>query len=171
MNSSKHIRFIYEDFEASEFSDSIEDFEGDVGKVLKNRQRSRMKKKDSSFAKNQLVKAPDSLSKSPKSGNGMKHKYHVHLAHRRAASQPLEREVEEWSEEEGIESKEVVCRRQACSLEVGGSQVRLVADMQLRDQLWRKSSIKELAAKKELGIQNNVAVNLKVKREELRLHQ
>jgi hypothetical protein len=186
VNSSKHIRFNYDDSEASDFSDSLEDFEEDVGKVLKNRQKSRMKKQGGSFAKKQLPKAPDSIPKSPKSGNGVKQKYHVNSAHRRAFSQPLEREVEEWSEEEGV-----LRGRQACSLEVGGSQLRSVEETQVRDHLWRKNSVKELAARKELGIQNkvgvshsleegstleklvfleNVAVKLKVKREELRLH-
>jgi hypothetical protein len=46
-----HIRFLSEESEISDYSDSIDDFEGNEQNILKLRQKNRQKKKASSLSK------------------------------------------------------------------------------------------------------------------------
>jgi len=168
-NLNKHIKFYYEDSEVSEFIDSLEEFERDDWRLLKMRQKSRQKKKSSSFAKKKLGVAPENCIDSPKSGNGLKKKYQVCSTHRRAASQPLVRD-DVWSGDEGEGGKHEGGGRQAQSLEIGGTQglgigffmgdnEELVADSRVRGEGGSRNTLKVLAAKRELGIQNKISVS------------
>lgn len=106
---------------------------------------------------------------SPKSSKSMKNKYHVRSTHRRSASQPVGKE-DDWSGEDGSARIKEGGGRHARSFEVGGIQssgVMLfmgdkeesVADSQLRVDEGTLNTLKVLAAKRELGIQNIIGVS------------
>ena len=114
MRKNQHVISLYDDSEVSEFSDSIEDFEGDEQRFLKLRQKSRKKKKSSSFSKKQLGKSPNVLVQgSSKSGNAEKCSYQVCSTHRRATSHRIGRK-DGWSDGS--------VGRQAHTLDFGASQ-------------------------------------------------
>lgn len=158
---NKHIRFLYEDSDLSDCSDSIQDFEGDDQRLLKLMQKSRKKKKSSAFSKKQLGRAAGTQAQgSTNSGKSEKRFYDIESTHRRAASQSLIRE-EDWSDG--------CMGRQAVSLDFGGSrrsgirlfkgaQAESVFESQLQGESGCGKTLKVLAAKRVFETQKKAEV-------------
>jgi len=200
---NQHIRFISEDSDLSDCSDSIEAFEGDEHRILKVRQKHRKKILSGSFAKKNLDSPLNTQWEgSPNMSKGDKRRYQIFSTHRRTVSQPGGGD-EERCGEDGHECHKEGGGRRAHSFEVRNPQdsgIRLIMQNNLNSVVETQSqnvdrsgkSLKVLAAKKVLKIQmksgissnlkdgtlidklvdlEEVAVKLKVSREEVRLNQ
>lgn len=162
--SNHHIRFLSDESERLEFSDSIKEFVGDEYKILKMRQKNRKKKKVIYLAKKHMGPVlQDRFEGSPKLWKDDKFKYQVCSTHRRITSQPLGRE-EVWSEEE-----EVACGNSRGGWRGAHSQgsgiglmfmdnVDLVEETQERNEDGGRKKLKILAAKKVLHTQKKAGV-------------
>ena len=171
--SNQHIHF-FSDEEVSDFSDSVEELEGNEQRILKLRQRNRKKKKSISLAKKHSGPVLEEFfEKTPKSGKGDKKCYQGCSTHRRTVSLPVGRE-EDWSEGEIMASGFGRGGGRISSLEPRlsqGSGVGLMftnkADLEgeslLRKDEGRGGQSKVLAAKKELVIQKKAGVSHSMK--------
>jgi len=81
--ANQHIRFLSEESDFSDFSDSIEGLVGDEQQFLKLRQKNRKKKKAISLSKKHSGPVLENLVEgSPKLGNGVKKNYQVCSTHK-----------------------------------------------------------------------------------------
>lgn len=103
LSVNNNIRFLSEEYECSEFSDSIEDYVGDERKILKIRQRNKKKKNSMFLSKKHLGPALEvHLEGSPNLCKSDKRRYKICSTHRRTVSHLVGRE-DGWSEEDDLE--------------------------------------------------------------------
>jgi len=185
---NQHIRFRYDESEASDFSDSIHDYEGEEQRILKIRQRSRNKKKSGSFSKKRLNQTPSiPMEGSPNVVKTAKRKYHVDSMHRRMVSQPIFKD-DGWSDSSAgkrILSLDDRAFQGAGSGGFMGEEVESVPESQGR-KLKILAAKRVLRTQKQLGVsypakeggiidklvhQEELAVKVKAQREEGRVYQ
>jgi len=138
-----HIRFVSEDSDTSDFSDSVRDCEGGEQRLLKIRQRNRKKKNLGSLEKKKVVAAVEGqVLGSSKLGRKENRRYEISALHRRAVS------FQDGCVEEGSDVDETVARsledggRPCCPEFRGGSGISVLSTNQQRRMMSKTASVR-----------------------------